>query len=409
MSYEQYPIKLKNKEFFNQEGFNKNLGLLYAEHFNEFPQICYDHIIVEVEAALNYFLEDEEWRVASIDTSFMEVEKELYNKDRSELDFHDKEQLLKHYSETLIFFHDNIGFAELMGTQQIRKILEQDEEEDDEEGEEEGGNSCILNLTFKNNEKGLDALNHIFKNLLIYEELEDKARVNIITQRQTGFHLHEFPIDYHDIDFDLYYNDEFKEFHEGLMEKISDSKSEQSFYILHGIPGTGKTSYLRYLMANTKRTVIYLPPYMVNSLSDPGFIDFLADHPNSILVIEDAEQVVQQEGSGDRDSGTTNLLNLTDGILGNCFKMDVICTFNEKLHKIDHALKRLGRLDDIFELQELEEHKAKKLCEEMDIELPPEGSRTLGDILNFEEASPRVKRAFEQESGMGFNQSKDKK
>ncbi len=95
---------------------------------------------------------------------------------------------------------------------------------------------------------------------------------------------------------------------------------------------------------------------MAEMLSEPSFIPFLMDHRNSILIIEDAERVISDREGNGSPAGVSNILNLTDGILGDCLNIQVIATFNMKKEKIDQALLRKGRL--------IAEHKFEKISVE---------------------------------------------
>ena len=63
---------------------------------------------------------------------------------------------------------------------------------------------------------------------------------------------------------------------------------------------------------------------------------------SKILIIEDAERVISDRESNGSPAGVSNILNLTDGILGDCLNIQVIATFNMKREKIDQALLRKG-------------------------------------------------------------------
>ena len=70
-------------------------------------------------------------------------------------------------------------------------------------------------------------------------------------------------------------------------------------------------------------------------------------HKNSVLVIEDAERVISDRQGHGSSAGVSNILNLTDGILGDCLNIQIIATFNMARERIDSALLRKGRLDPI--------------------------------------------------------------
>lgn len=95
------------------------------------------------------------------------------------------------------------------------------------------------------------------------------------------------------------YNDDFQEIHKNIYKRLSKN-NDKGLILLHGKPGTGKTSYIRYLISSVKKRVIFLPPNMANAITNPDLLSVLIDNPNSIFVIEDAENIVidrEQNGS----------------------------------------------------------------------------------------------------------------
>lgn len=235
------------------------------------------------------------------------------------------------------------------------------------------------------------------------EKTEAESYINFICRNQDGFYTHEFEIS-DGIDFTSIfdnYEDEFKtKFSDIVLSKLSDDNYNKGIVLLHGAPGTGKTTYLRYLLSKVKKTVMYLPPEMGHSLSDPSFITFLMGNPNSILCIEDAENIIKTREAGGNQA-VSNILNITDGILGSALKYQVICTFNANFTEIDSALTRKGRMIGEYEFKALSESKTKSLVEK----LYGEGTRpiskemTLAEIHSMKEDMPVTEK---QERKMGF-------
>lgn len=162
------------------------------------------------------------------------------------------------------------------------------------------------------------------------------------------------------------YNDDFLPVHENILKRLK-AKNDKGIVLLHGKPGTGKTSYIRHLIREVQKEVIFLPPSMAGALTEPGMISILTDNPNSIFVIEDAERVLVGRES-DRHSPVSTLLNISDGLLADCLNIQIICSFNTDLSQIDRALLRKGRLIAKYEFKELALSKAQKLSKKLGFE-----------------------------------------
>jgi len=179
------------------------------------------------------------------------------------------------------------------------------------------------------------------------------------------------------------YNDDFKQIHQTILKRLS-KKNDKGLVLLHGKPGTGKTSYIRFLISLVKKRVIFLPPNMAYTLTNPNLISILLYNPNSIFVIEDAENIaVDREKNG--NSPVSALLNISDGLLSDCLNIQVICSFNTDISKIDNALMRKGRLIAKYEFKELDVPKAQALSTKLGFKTLFDSSMTLTAIYNQEE------------------------
>jgi ATP-dependent 26S proteasome regulatory subunit len=181
------------------------------------------------------------------------------------------------------------------------------------------------------------------------------------------------------------YNDDFTKTSEHIVRSLKKENSN-GIVLLHGIPGTGKTSYLRYLISHiTNKRIIYVPPDLMHRIGSPEFFRFLLDYKNSILILEDSENIIKIREGGE-SAAVANLLNLTDGIMGDALSFQVICTFNAKINVIDPALMRSGRMIANYEFKELELEKTKslisKINENVDVSKITKGE-TLANIFNY--------------------------
>ena len=179
------------------------------------------------------------------------------------------------------------------------------------------------------------------------------------------------------------YNDDFAEIHQTIIKRLS-KKNDKGLVLLHGKPGTGKTSYIRYLISSLKKDVIFLPPNMAGAITNPDLISILIDNPNSIFVIEDAENIVIDRQRNGR-SPVSALLNISDGLLSDCLNIQIICSFNTDISRIDSALMRKGRLIAKYEFKELEVEKARQLSRKLGFDSNLDSPMTLTAIYNQDE------------------------
>lgn len=191
-----------------------------------------------------------------------------------------------------------------------------------------------------------------------------------------------------DLNIEDNYNDDFININAKLDSDLTFKS--KSLNILHGLPGTGKTTYIKYLcykLAKENKRVIYLSPNITSVLSSPQFISYLDLFKNAIVIIEDAESILIN--SNNRSQALTNILNITDGILSDIYNIHFIFTFNTDIKNIDEALLRKGRLNLKYEFKELSADKAEKLSKKLGVNLP--NKHTLSEIYNIEDTGVQVK------------------
>jgi hypothetical protein len=123
---------------------------------------------------------------------------------------------------------------------------------------------------------------------------------------------------------------------------------------------------------------------MAGTITNPDLISILIGNPNSIFVIEDAENIVVDREK-DGHSPVTALLNISDGLLSDCLNIQVICSFNTDISKIDNALLRKGRLIAKYEFKELTVDKASQLSRKLGFQTRIDQPMTLTAIYNQEE------------------------
>ena len=208
------------------------------------------------------------------------------------------------------------------------------------------------------------------------EKIPDQPKIYMVEVVNSNFHLQSHAIDdsFEIRNLDMNYGFGFEKFHNELMLRFQNET--KGLVLFHGEPGTGKTYYIRHLlrsMANNKKIVIYMPPNMVDHLVEPGFMTFISKQVTHysqqgffcVLLIEDAEPLLAARSTDTRIQGVTNLLNMTDGLLNDMLSLQIICTFNVGLKKLDKALLRPGRLIARKEFKAMSALDANRLAQQL--------------------------------------------
>ncbi|MFD0976552.1 AAA family ATPase [Salinimicrobium gaetbulicola] len=215
------------------------------------------------------------------------------------------------------------------------------------------------------------------------KEKPEKAHINLIIMQPNGLDNRKIDFAKPDLDLSGSYNDDFKSFHEKML-KILQEDNKSGLHLLYGKPGTGKSTYIRHLCGLVTKEIVFLPGQMAQNLDNIAMTKYLMDNPNSILVIEDAEELIVSRDS-QRNSNLAMILNITDGILGESLGIQIIATFNTDVQNIDPALKRKGRLKSAYEFKPLSTEKANLLLSEMNTNYSTDKEMTLAEIYNISE------------------------
>ncbi len=256
-------------------------------------------------------------------------------------------------------------------------------------------------IYFVFNEKHHDVVLKAMKALSKFTKVEKKTNhINIVIEENGSYHLKSFEVKKPKFNLEDNYDD-VNEIHKNLIKRLN-TKGDKGIALFYGEPGCGKTNYIRYLLTQIKKTVIYLPPDMASHISSPSFIPFLMNYPNSVLVIEDAENIIKKRETGGSQS-IANLLNLGDGLLSDILNIQIVGTFNCNYRDIDEALLRKGRLICKHEFQKLSVEKGQKLSKKLGFKTTITEPMTLSDIYNQDDVSYKTVR-----KSVGFTLSKFK-
>lgn len=217
------------------------------------------------------------------------------------------------------------------------------------------------------------------------KQRREPHEINLIVSGRKGLELKSMEIKRTQLDIGLFYEDDFKEVDKVIQQRLRKDK-DKGIVLLHGMPGTGKTTYLRYLIGKIKKRILFVSPDLANNIMNPEFMELLIDNPNCVVIIEDAENVIMdRKFTG--NSSVSNLLNLSDGLLADCLNIQLVCSFNSELSAIDSALLRKGRLIAKYEFKRLAADKAQRLSKHLGYQTVINKPMSIAEITNQHEPS----------------------
>ena len=162
--------------------------------------------------------------------------------------------------------------------------------------------------------------------------------------------------------------------------KFLGNSNESGLVILNGIPGTGKTYFIRSLIYTLKDIdFVFIDINDFYKICDNK--QYLGSLKDCVLIIEDCEALIKDRNTSQFSQNISDLLQITDGLLGDGLNIKIICTFNTNVTNIDKALLRKGRIKLRYEFKELTEEKSKALYSKLNIPYNPK-ERVLCDIFN---------------------------
>lgn len=143
-------------------------------------------------------------------------------------------------------------------------------------------------------------------------------------------------------------------------------ESNANILLLIGPPGTGKTTFIRGLLAHTDSSAIV--SYDANILDKDGFFARFIEDDASIMVLEDSDAFLKSRSDG--NTMMHRFLNVGDGLVTTKGKKMVFSTNLPSIRDIDSALVRPGRCFDILTFDLLSVPEAQALADRLNVKLP---------------------------------------
>lgn len=165
------------------------------------------------------------------------------------------------------------------------------------------------------------------------------------------------------------YLDKIAEDFDYIVKNIKEPNPPGKLVILSGIPGSGKTFYIKGLINEIAHDCmcVFLPSKLITELDGPSLLPVLLKHKYGgfddwdddcgvtlstdketkskpiVFIAEDCDNYLTARDGAD-SSLISGLLNYTSGIMGDLLNIRFIASTNAKYLKVDSALKRNGRL-----------------------------------------------------------------
>lgn len=233
-------------------------------------------------------------------------------------------------------------------------------------------------------------IDDIFKHSRKHKPVKTKeAYISFILSGQMGLKTVDSKLSPREIILKENYNDDLVEKDKDIIKHLNEEKS--GIYLFHGDPGTGKSNYIRYLKTKTDKKFIFMPLNIAANIDSPELLGLMMNNEGCVLIIEDAEKLVVSR-EGNHNSTIASLLNLSDGLIGQTLNIQVICTFNTSLQKVDKALKRKGRLIEAYEFKPLTVDKTQSLLTKLGHKEEVKKGMLLTDIFNFNQEDFELER-----------------
>jgi SpoVK/Ycf46/Vps4 family AAA+-type ATPase len=168
-------------------------------------------------------------------------------------------------------------------------------------------------------------------------------------------------------------------------------ESSANILLLIGPPGTGKTTFIRGLLAH--RQCSAMVTYDAGILEKDAFFAGFIEDDASVMVLEDSDTFLKSRSDG--NTMMHRFLNVGDGLVTTKGKKMIFSTNLPSIRDIDSALIRPGRCFDIVSFDLLTGDQANILAKKLDVTLPvrPGGKEndkySIAEIFNQQSQKPQ--------------------
>jgi len=156
--------------------------------------------------------------------------------------------------------------------------------------------------------------------------------------------------------------------------------SNANILLLIGPPGTGKTTFIRGLLAHSNSSAMVTYDAAILE-KDYLFARFIEDE-TGVMVLEDSDNFLKARSDG--NTMMHRFLNVGDGLVTTKGKKLIFSTNLPSIRDVDPALIRPGRCFDVLSFDQLNGEQATKLAEKLGVsyETKNSGKYSIAEIFN---------------------------
>ena len=163
-------------------------------------------------------------------------------------------------------------------------------------------------------------------------------------------------------------------------------ESSANILLLIGPPGTGKTTFIRGLLAMTNSSAIV--SYDSAILEKDSFFARFIEGDETIMVLEDSDAFLKSRSDG--NTMMHRFLNVGDGLVTTKGKKMIFSTNLPSIRDIDSALVRPGRCFDIITFDTLKQEEAELLAKRLDAKLDGTQDKwSIAEVFNKQTNKPK--------------------